>query len=240
MSARKPKTLRPSTAPVEPTTPAPLGGSEVVRPTSAGGEANLVGSSLAEIGAAYVDLGRELHRLEELVDDVKRRMKAREEWMIEEMISSGVSLFRVKGADGVVKTIYTSADWIVSKAKGVTTDDLANVLRAIGFQELVADAVNANTLKATAKEAINRYRDASKPWLDKDSPIDPNAVAGYCSRCSRFFPPSEVATPCPACSREMTGGDLPPLIEETVEGIPRRLRDILYIEERTKINMRTA
>lgn len=247
MKAKKSKVLRPSSAPVaEPDSPGPLGSVETLRPADAGGEVNLAGLSLAEVGAEFVALDKQLDEAEKVASEIKKKLKLREDVLIEQMLASGVPRFSVKSRDGSTKTIYTQKDWIVSKGTGITGDQLFAALRDVGFGDLVGETVNAQTLKATAKEAINRFRDAVKPWIGADDVNVPNQPAGYCRRCLRFYPPSEVGGDCPACVAESKEGADPefpgvafPLVA-VIDGIPSRLRDMLYIEEKTKVGMRAS
>lgn len=205
----------------------------VARPESAGGDVNFDGSDITAVGRDFVDISLELDRLEELVTNQKRKLKAREDWLIENMRLQGCESMRVAGTSGTKKTLFTTRDWIVSKGKGVTTEQLAGVLREVGIPELIDVAVNANTLKATVKQQMataGLAGDAGK------------GERGYCRHCSTFHSVEAVGSPCPNCDPSTGDGDSIEVHEiiRTIDGIPSALRSILYLEEKYKLGVRSA
>lgn len=199
-----------------------------LRPEAAGGEANLAGADLSGVGREYVGFMEELAELEDKADRLKAKMKHREEWMLEAMRSAGVPRFTVAGVSGARKTFSVAEDWIVSKAKGIDTEYLAGVLREIDLPELIGQAVNANTLKATVKQ-----------FMATAGLAESMGERGYCRNCSTFFPVASAGLPCEQCT---AAGELLPvrLISKVIDGIPAELRAILYVEKQYKLGARSA
>lgn len=209
-----------------------------LRPESAGGSVNLAGADLTAVGREYVDFLEEESRLDDLLDKLKAKMKHREEWILENMRTGGVKRFTVAGTSGASKTLSENEDWIVSKGKGVTTEQLAAVLCEIGIPELIDQAVNANTLKATVKQQM------ATAGLAGD---DGKGERAYCRKCSTFHPIEVVGHNCPACESNTTladvaggwGGVIPKLVR-VIDGIPAELRAVLYVEKKYKLGARSA
>lgn len=193
------------------------------RPAAAGGETNLAGSDLTNVGREYVDFMFELAELEDKTDRLKAKMKHREEWMLEQMKANGCDRITVAGLvnSRSKKTLYLNPDTIVSRAKGIEAEELLAVLRTVRLGELIGESVNANTLKATVKQQI-ATAELAEAMGDR----------GYCQKCSTFYTLDKVGTDCPECTAP--GFDSSTIIK-TIDGVPETLRNILYIEKKYKL-----
>jgi len=201
-----------------------------IRPEAAGGDANLAGADLTGVGREYVGFMEELDELETKADKLKAKMKHREEWMLEAMRTAGVPRFTVAGESGARKTFSVAEDWIVSKAKGIDTEQLADVLKVIQMPELIGQAVNANTLKATVKQ-----------FMATAGLADALGDRAYCRQCSTFHGVEAVGRACPAgCLDDRYQGDRPELLAKVIDGIPAELRAVLYVEKQYKLGARSA
>lgn len=206
-----------------------------IRPQDAGGEVNLAGADIMAVGAEFVDLGEELDTLEEAVGRLKTKIKAREDWLLEQMNMAGSQRFTVKGRScGIPKTLAINNDYIVSKAKGITTEHLAGVLRAVGIGDIIGESVNGNTLKATVKQQMATAGIAGESGAGEK---------GYCRNCSTFYSLEAVGHECPQCSPP---DQIDPsfagehIIMRTIDGIPAALKEILFVEKTQRIGVTKA
>lgn len=231
MGKKKSAVLRPSTD--------PLGAealersleksrTESLRPEADGGEVNLAGSSLTDVGREYIDMLAEEARLDEELKQLKKKMAHREAWMIEQMRVSKVDGIKATGSrSGLRKTLYLGDDYIVSKAKNVSTEQLAAVLQEVNIPELIGVAVNANTLKATVKMQIATAGIAGEAGAGEKA---------YCQKCSTFRPLELVGKNCSCSDNEPS----PSVLIKTIDGIPAALRQILYVEKQYKLGARAS
>lgn len=219
MAKKKNAVLRPVAAgpTVESAAPAPLA---AMQPIAEGGEENLAGSDVMEVAGTLVDLLAEADKLDEQKKALAKRIDMREQWLLERMVESKTQSMRVKG-----KTLYQIKDMVVSKAAGISTEQLIECLRLVGLADIVGETVPAPTLKAVVKEAITRAAEAK---VDGD--------AAFCPRCGSFSPPEAGGAPCAFCQAE---GQVIPM-RSVVRGVPRELHQILYIENKTKLGCRSA
>lgn len=202
---------------------------ESLRPEAAGGEVNLAGSDLTAVGREYIDFLADKARLEDELEQLKKKMAHREAWMIEKMRVDKVDGIKATGSkSGLKKTLYLGDDWIVSKAKGVSTEQLADVLTEINIPELIGVAVNANTLKATVKMQMATAGIAGEAGAGEKA---------YCQKCSTFHPATMVGSSCLDC---FDGEHTAPVLIKTIDGIPAALRQILYVEKQYKLGARAS
>lgn len=204
-----------------------------LRPADAGGEINLAGADVLEQAGIYADLEQSIEDAEAALKKLKDNQGKIEEWLLEQMTIAKTQRLTAKG-----RTIYVRTDFIVSKGKGITTDQVNEQLRDVGLGDLIAEGYNANTLKATVKEMEERAR-AHDHFVDLEwlatLPEEDQTEAGAkrfayrCSKCGEFF--AEGGQSSVVCT-----SDHEPVDCHRVEnGVPILLRGLLYIAVKPKL-----
>lgn len=237
MAKKATKVLRPGNAPtaagVLATAPKVT---DVLRPESAGGEVNFAGADVLAEAGKFVDLELQIEDAEANLKALKDRQAKLEEWLLEQM-----SIAQTQRLTAKSRTIYIRKDFIVSKAKGITTDQVNDKLREFGLSDLIAEGYNANTLKATVREMEERAQ-AAGFFVDLEYletlPAEDRAEAGAkrfaykCSACGEFYPaasgePMKGAT----CSKDHDAAEC----YHVENGVPLLLRGLLYIATKPKL-----
>ncbi len=208
---------------------------EVLRPESAGGHANMKDASVLGEAGKFVDLVVEIAEAKAALEKLEARQTKIEEWLLEQMQTGQTQRLTAKG-----RTVYIREDFIVSKSKGVTTDQVNDALRLFGLSDLIAEGYNAQTLKATVREMEERAKAAGffvdLEYLDTISDPGDRAKAGEkrfanrCSVCGEFYPATG-AEGAMECSKDH---DAAPCYEVD-NGVPLSMRQLLYIAKKPRL-----
>lgn len=239
--ARKSKTLRPKSAGSAGDGKSPA--EEIHKP----GAALRPGSSPVRASDTVLDVAKKYARLRAHGDDLasqtsdnNRETALLEEWLLEQMGDDVQNLnvsVDVPDENGGVRvrsfTIYQRSDSNVWKAKGVEAADLIAALRAVGWAEICSETYNAATLKATVREMRRRFAEG----VDADA----EGATFYCRACDQFTSEPVVE------NDETTGeavnfcecGSALPLVE-MVDGLPKRLVEVLFVEDVKRLGCRRA
>ena len=208
-----------------------------LRPEVDGGEVNFEGADVLQQATKYVDLEDQIADAEEAVNKLKAKQAKIEEWLLDQMQTNQTQSLKAKK-----RTIFIRKDLIVSKAKGITTDQVNEKLREFGLGDLIAEGYNANTLKATVREMEEKAKEAgffvdleyleTLPAEDREE-AGAKRFAYRCSACGEFY---EAASGEPmkgaTCSKEH---DAAPCYH-VENGVPLLLRGLLYIAIKPKLS----
>lgn len=196
--------------------PAPLASA---RPTALGGAENLAGSDALRIAGEYAVLYDQARELEDELDALRKKMASRQSWLVEQLQLQGAKSVSVGG-----RTIYQIHDLVVSKAAGVSSEQVALALRSVdaNLAGLVSETFQASSLKAAVKEMRSRAIDSGEC-----------GERAYCPSCQTFFDPFHAGANCPHpdCVRRLC---------LVVDGVYKELSDLLYIEPIVKLGCRVS
>lgn len=181
-------------------------------------EDEAIGGDALSVADAWVTLAEEAGVLESRLASVRAKMRAREDWLLEQMAAGKLDRLTIRG-----KTLYPIRDVIVSRAKGVELESLLVALEMAGLGDIIGETVAPNTLKATIKEIRNLAIDQGR-----------RGDAMKCPRCGRLYEATERS--CGSCVSEAGLVETVPV----VDGVPRELWDRLYIEDRLKLGCRSS
>lgn len=186
-------------------------------------DTDVTDANVLKVAADYVRMRTRETELTGIVDEFSKRLKAKEAFLVEKMREQGVTSLRIGG-----KTIYHLPDMIVSKGKGVETDQIIAVLRHLGpgFSELIGEGYNPTALKSRVKELVNAAVEAKLPG-DSFVCVGPGSCGGIFANIADAMQESG------ACR---CGG----MLVKATDGVPNVLRRLLYVEPLTKMGMRSS
>lgn len=208
-----------------------------------GGSPIKASDSVVEVAKKYARLRAAGDRLAEETAANGRELALLEEWLLEQMgedvQNMNVSV-EVPDEGGGLRvrafTIYQRRDANVWKATGVDTPTLIEALRAVGWGDIVSETYNQRTMKATVCEVRRRRAEG----------IDADAGRWYCPRCSSFYSDESFTTGVgsgpPACGRcsDPLNDSFVTLVEIGDDGLPKRLAEVLFVEDVKRLGCRRA
>lgn len=183
---------------------------------------DLTGSTIFKVGRDYAALYDEQKAAQEKSDTYKRRLRIMADFLTEQMAIEGVDSFNIAGG----RNIHRKKKFIASRGKGVQTEDINEVLRQIGWGDLVRESYSAQSLQAAVKE---RYNAAMEEGREGDHV--------YCPKCCRFADLDTVHDnpfmnkTCTECG--ISG-------QHIIDGIPAELHPLLYVDESETIGSRKS
>lgn len=101
----------------------------------------------------FTDLEKERRQLEAKLKACKQQIATLSPVLMEEMAMAGIQSVKAHGM-----TVFTRQDFYCSKkavVAGATTEKVCEVLRSLGYNNLVSETYSAATLKSIVKEMID-------------------------------------------------------------------------------------
>ena len=109
----------------------------------------------------FVAADKEYRLLEEQLEAAKKKLAAMEDPLAEQMGLMGMQSARVDGM-----TIYIKRTPYVSKAAGVETESVCEILKHVGLEYMVSEGYNAQSLKSKVKEYQEKWRDLDDDYRE--------------------------------------------------------------------------
>lgn len=179
-------------------------------------------------GQDTMDVANEFNRRYVEIKELKAKLEKREEeiepyeeHLLEMMAEKQFKSVKV-GDRNSVRTIYKKKKWIVSKATGVVTSQVVEMLRRLGKGAMVSEGYNAQTLKAFCKEAIQGAAESGNTG---------EAFMNF--ETGEYF--DEVGD-TPSAPPLLPGWKL----TKVIDGLPQELRDLLFIKETYELGTRAS
>ena len=101
----------------------------------------------------FVRLKLDIEGLKEQLDRMEEERDQLAEIVSTDLLAAGLSSLPIT-VDGESVTVYTQQPLIVWRKEGVDTESLIETLKATGFEWMVKETVNQNTLQAEMRELL--------------------------------------------------------------------------------------
>ncbi len=101
----------------------------------------------------FVRLKLDIEGLKGQLDRMEEERDQLAEIVSTDLLAAGLSSLPIT-VDGESVTVYTQQPFIVWRKQGVDTQSLIAALKATGFDDLVKETVNSNTLQAAVRELL--------------------------------------------------------------------------------------
>ena len=101
----------------------------------------------------FVRLKLDIEGLKDQLDRMEEERDQLAEIVSTDLLAAGLSSLPIT-VDGESVTVYTQQPFIVWRKQGVDTQSLIAALKATGFDDLVKETVNSNTLQAAVRELL--------------------------------------------------------------------------------------
>ncbi len=101
----------------------------------------------------FVRVKRDIEDTEEALERMKEKRDQLAEIVANELLAAGLSSLPIT-VDGESVNVYTQQPLIVWRKEGVDTESLVETLKATGFEWMVKETVNQNTLQAEMRELL--------------------------------------------------------------------------------------
>jgi len=114
----------------------------------------------------FVRVKRDIEDTEERLERMKEERDQLAEIVANELLAAGLSSLPIT-VDGESVNVYTQQTLIVWRKEGVDTESLVETLKATGFEWMVKETVNQNTLQAEMRELLANGEKLPRDLADK-------------------------------------------------------------------------
>jgi dTDP-4-amino-4,6-dideoxygalactose transaminase len=114
----------------------------------------------------FVRVKRDIEDTEERLERMKEERDQLAEIVANELLAAGLSSLPIT-VDGESVNVYTQQPLIVWRKEGVDTESLVETLKATGFEWMVKETVNQNTLQAEMRELLANGEKLPRDLADK-------------------------------------------------------------------------
>lgn len=114
----------------------------------------------------FVRLKRDIEGAKKCLEQMEQERDQLAEIVSNDLLAAGLSSLPIT-VDGESFNVYTTQPLIVWRKEGVDTESLIAALKATGFDDLVKETINSNTLQATVRELLANGEKLPRDLADK-------------------------------------------------------------------------